>query len=82
MAQRRPHLQTCRECLFFVDDGRELENRLRGLTILSSAFGSTCCESGICTVFGTFQRPEPACHAFVPRSAAGDAKPGRCVTTT
>ena len=58
---------TCRECASFVDNPIALERALPGLTILSSAAGSTRGKAGICELRGTFQDPEPACDGFSPR---------------
>jgi hypothetical protein len=54
----------CRSCRLFVHEPDELERALPGLTILSSASGSTRGQAGICLVRQTFQDPEPACPAF------------------
>jgi hypothetical protein len=57
----------CRSCHLFVDEPAELERALPGLTILSSASGSTRGRAGICLARHTFQDPAPACPEFRPR---------------
>lgn len=57
----------CRSCHLFVDEPVALERALPGLTILSSASGSTRGRAGICLARHTFQDPEPACPEFRPR---------------
>jgi hypothetical protein len=57
----------CRGCRLFLDEPSELERALPGLTILSSANGSTRGRAGICLARGTFQDPEPPCPEFRPR---------------
>lgn len=69
---RRPRRgPTCQECRHFVDDPHQLERMLPGVLVLSSTYGSTWGDSGICTAFGTLQDPEAGCDVF-------DARPGRC----
>jgi hypothetical protein len=55
---------TCQQCRHFVDDPLLLERQLPGVLVLSSTYGSTRGDSGICTVFGTLQDPEAACDRF------------------
>jgi hypothetical protein len=57
----------CRSCRLFVDRPDEIERALPGLTILSSASGSTRGRAGICLARQTFQDPEPACPEFQSR---------------
>ncbi len=57
----------CRWCREFLDDPQALEDALPGIYILSSAWGSTRGNSGICRVTGRFQQPQPACAHFRPR---------------
>ncbi|MCG6926306.1 MAG: hypothetical protein LJF30_13470 [Acidobacteria bacterium] len=57
----------CRRCGLFRDEPERLERALPGLTILSSASGSTRGLAGICLARHTFQDPEPACSEFRPR---------------
>jgi hypothetical protein len=56
----------CLSCRLFVDRPEEIERALPGLTILSSASGSTRGRAGICLARQTFQDPEPACPHFRP----------------
>lgn len=47
-----------------MDDPLLLERQLPGILVLSSTYGSTRGDSGICIVFGTLQDPEAACDRF------------------
>ena len=57
----------CRRCRHFEADPERIEALLPGLTILSSAYGSTRGDSGICLVRERLQDPGDSCDAFVPR---------------
>jgi hypothetical protein len=50
-----------------VDDPHELEKILDGINILSSTFGSTRGDAGICRAHDTFQLPVYVCDEFEPR---------------
>lgn len=65
--QKRPF--GCTECQYFDDDPRSLERQLPGIQALSSAFGSTRGRAGICSCTQRFHDPQPACDAFLPRTA-------------
>jgi hypothetical protein len=67
--KREKEPRDCTSCRLFVDDPKELERVLPGLTILSSASGSTRGRAGICLPRHTFQDPEPACPEFRPRQS-------------
>jgi hypothetical protein len=67
---------TCLECRHFVDDPHTLERWLPGVLVLSSTYGSTWGDSGVCTVFATLQDPEAGCDRFEGRSDRFDAVPG------
>ncbi|MCU0303271.1 MAG: hypothetical protein MUC56_04360 [Thermoanaerobaculales bacterium] len=54
----------CGRCAHFVDDPRELERALPGLGILSSAWGSTRGDQGLCTVHDLFLQPVMSCPRF------------------
>jgi hypothetical protein len=60
---------TCRDCRFFVDDPYELERMLPGVLVLSSTYGSSRGDNGVCVVQETFQAPEARCDAFEPRAS-------------
>jgi hypothetical protein len=64
--------QGCRTCQLFLDEAEALERALPGLTILSSASGSTRGHAGICLARETFQDPGPACPEFRPRRGGGE----------
>ena len=60
---------SCQSCRYFEDDPHELERLFPSILILSSTYGSTRGDSGVCSVRDTFQYPEAACEAFAPRGA-------------
>jgi len=57
---------SCPRCRHFIDDPQQLEAALPGLTILSSAWGSTRGDAGLCDCHGTWQDPETGCSDFAP----------------
>jgi hypothetical protein len=67
MSDRFPEPHTCAECRLFIDDPQQLERMFPGILVLSSCYGSTRGDSGVCTVRDTFQVPEPGCDDFRPR---------------
>jgi hypothetical protein len=60
---------TCRDCVHFEDDPACLEAALPHMEILSSAWGSTRGDAGLCRALGRFHDPIPAagCPAFEAR---------------
>jgi hypothetical protein len=69
MARKGEEL-TCSECARFTDDALEIEAIFVGMTALSSAYGSTRGNAGICSVTDVFQNPVPACSEFLPKHGA------------
>jgi hypothetical protein len=67
-------LPDCRSCRLFVHEPDQLERALPGLTILSSASGSTRGHAGICLARQTFQDPEPACPDYQPASSSATTR--------
>lgn len=59
----------CRNCRHFSDDPAWLEAQLPGIGALSSAFGSTRGDAGICAVTGRFHDPIPLCREAEPIAA-------------
>ncbi len=59
---------SCSRCKHFVDDPHELEKLFTGVNILSSTYGSTRGDSGICRLQDTFQLPVYVCDKFEERS--------------
>jgi len=59
----------CDGCAHFIDDPRELERSLVGLTILSSAWGDTRGDQGLCGLLDLFLRPAMSCRHFIGRRA-------------
>ncbi len=59
---------SCQGCRHFEDDPHHLERLLPGILILSSTYGSSRGDSGVCSIRDTFQVPEEACEDFAPRT--------------
>ena len=59
--------RSCAECKHFIDDPHELEKIFDGVNILSSTYGSTRGDAGICRLQDTFQLPVYVCAEFAPR---------------
>jgi hypothetical protein len=59
----------CNQCRHFINNPEILEEELKGLTILSSAYGSTRANAGICQKLSLFLEPVMAteCGQFEPR---------------
>jgi hypothetical protein len=70
----------CHRCRHFVDDPQQLEDALPGLTILSSAWGSTRGRAGLCACHETWQDPVTGCPDFEPAPAATFRESAACVT--
>jgi hypothetical protein len=62
---------TCRDCKYFNNDPDWLEQALPGLNALSSAYGATRGENGICTKHDIFLSPEKQCRDFEVQSKPG-----------
>ena len=62
---------SCRACRFFFDDPLLLEAELPGIGALSSAFGSTRGNAGICEQTGRFHDPLPPCEDFEAAGRSG-----------
>ena len=76
MAQPPPGEGDCRTCRFFVDDPHQLEREFVGVLALSSTYGSTRGDSGICTILETFQYPLTDCSHYRPRCGCFDQVAG------
>jgi hypothetical protein len=64
---------TCRDCRYFVDDPHQLERMFPGILALSSTYGSSRGDSGVCLREEIFLAPEPRCEEFelrIPRFGA------------
>jgi len=60
---------TCRDCIYFENNPRWLENELPGLNALSSAYGSARGEAGICSKLDIYLSPVKKCDFFEHRHA-------------
>jgi hypothetical protein len=66
----------CETCRHFVDRPHDLEAQLVGLTILSSAFGDTRGDQGLCEVHRQLLTPKLSCLHFSPRDGGSALRPG------
>jgi hypothetical protein len=64
-------VETCRDCRFFNNDPAWIEKIFPGLSSLSSAYGSTRAEAGICSERELFLQPVTKCPQFVGRDSTG-----------
>jgi len=58
---------SCRHCVHFVTDPKELEAIVPGLNIVSSAYGSVRADTAYCKYKNIFLVPTLACQGFAPR---------------
>jgi hypothetical protein len=54
----------CRACRHFSNDAKYLETLFKGLTSLSSAFGSVRSDDGVCERHGRYLRGSSSCGDF------------------
>ena len=66
---------SCGQCRYFEDRPRELERLLVGLTILSSAWGDTRGDQGLCRRHLQLLTPKLSCDLFAPRWVPTDLRP-------
>jgi len=63
----KPRAKTvCANCAEFMDEPRQLESELPGITILSSAYGDTRGDQGLCRRHQRLVTPGLTCEAFRP----------------
>ena len=55
---------TCRDCKYFQNDPAWLERAFPGLNSLSSAYGATRGENGVCTKLDLYLSPSRHCDHF------------------
>ena len=65
-AAKEASSEPCETCRFFENDPKTLEYTLKGLTILSSAYGSACRGAGLCSVHDLFLHPRQSCAHHQP----------------
>ncbi|MEW6337081.1 MAG: hypothetical protein ACOY3Y_14925 [Acidobacteriota bacterium] len=64
MRWRMDDKPNCASCVHFLSDPAAIERSLPGIGALSSAWGSTRGDAGICLKSGRFHDPIPACADF------------------
>jgi hypothetical protein len=57
----------CRDCRHFNNDAAFLENAFKGMTALSSAYGSTRSDDGLCLRHDRYLSASHYCGDFAPR---------------
>jgi hypothetical protein len=72
----RPAAERCGRCAHFVDEPRALERSLVGLAILSSAWGDSRGDQGLCELHDLFLQPVMTCSRFVSRKPLEDGCAG------
>ena len=65
-ALKRETDSVCANCAEFLDDPKQLESELPGITILSSAYGDTRGDQGLCCRHQRLVTPNLTCAAFRP----------------
>jgi len=63
---REDEAAICANCREFVDDPVRIEAELPGITILSSAYGDTRGDQGLCSLHQQLVTPGLTCSAFSP----------------
>lgn len=58
--------RSCLGCRHFVNDPEELEKVFPEILILSSTYGSTRAEAGVCALTETFRDPRFVCESYEP----------------
>lgn len=66
----------CRNCRHFRNDAGYLERSFPGLTGLSSGYGSTRSDDGICTRLDRYLRAESSCAEYSPQQSANMSRRG------
>jgi hypothetical protein len=56
----------CRDCRHFRNDAKYLETIFSGMTSLSSAYGSTRSDDGVCLRHDRYLRARSSCRDFSP----------------
>ena len=64
-------MTTCKSCRYFLDDSEVLERWFTGLTILSSAYGDTWGDQGVCLVHERLLTPTSSCSRYEPGRTDG-----------
>lgn len=65
-----PAARRCARCRHFMDDRARVERELPGLLVLSSGFGDSWGDAGLCRRFGLMLLPFNTCEDFAPRASA------------
>ena len=59
-----PYVPKCRDCLPFRNDPAYLEEAFKGLSAMSSAWGSVCADDGLCLLHDRHLSAEAYCDKF------------------
>ncbi|HLI22509.1 MAG TPA: hypothetical protein VKV32_15400 [Stellaceae bacterium] len=63
----------CRACVHFCNNPAYLESVFSGMTALSSAWGSTRAEDGLCLKHDRYLSADAGCSEFTPAERPADA---------
>jgi len=69
-AEPAPRHRQCRHCRHFDDDREQVERELPGLLVLSSGFGDSWGDAGLCRKHQLMLVPFHTCDAFSARGAS------------
>lgn len=73
--ERRHVAPKCRHCRYFRNDAAYLEHSFPGLTGMSSGYGSTRSDDGICVRHDRYLRADASCAEFLSRDLAVVSSP-------
>ena len=68
MGDKGPQRQ-CRSCNYFRNDAKYLETAFKGLTSLSSGYGSVRSDDGICLRHDRYLSARSSCSGFQPATS-------------
>jgi len=74
MSDKEPPRQ-CRACQHFRNDAKYLETVFKGLTSLSSSYGSVRSDDGICLRHDRYLSARSSCSDFLPATSHPIAQP-------
>lgn len=73
MMKRSRHIQwiaskktpQCKKCIFFESDPAVIEKTFKGLTILSSGYGSVRSDDGLCLILNRYLSSRDSCGGYI-----------------
>lgn len=67
-----PAERSCNRCFHFMNDRAAVERELPGLLVLSSAYGDSWGDAGLCTRHHVMLLPFNTCDGFAPRTPTSE----------